>query len=634
MLKQAKWIWVDKEQTMDAYGEFYSEFLYNGGNVNIKISVDSNYVMYINGKFVDSGQYCDFPYYKVYDDIDITEFCKSGANKLAIIVWYYGQMNLSYYPGKAGLWFEIYDQKEILAVSEKNTLSRYSRAYRNGYLKTITWQLGLSFFYDSTKEDNWKNGELTDFSMSEVIEQSLELNEREIKKLRILNPVESKLIKKSKNYYLFDLSQEEVGYLTLKVKSQNKQLLKIYYGEHINDGMVRGVIGDRDFSVEVMIGEGITEYTNYFRRLGLRYLEVHSEEPLEIDYVTVCPCPYPLKKVKVNFKNPLHQKIYDVSVRTLELCMHEHYEDCPWREQALYTMDSRNQMLCGYYAFNEYAFPRKTLLLISKDMRQDKLLSMCIPTNFDLTIPSFALHYIRAVYEYMIYSGDNSLTREILPKLQTIIDVFIDRIEGGLIKNFPEKEHWNFFEWTKGLDGNLFGTEREIAEASMNCLLSLTLQYLQKICDLLHVDANYLEIAMLMNEAIRKEFYNEKDGLYFTNLIDYQKTELVNAWAVLCGAAKGLEAKRICEALVEKKDLAPITLSMSCFVYDALMMNDKEQYKHFIISDIEQRYKKMLDLGATTFWETELGEDDDDGSGSLCHGWSAMPVYYLRELLE
>ena len=60
----------------------------------------------------------------------------------------------------------------------------------------------------------------------------------------------------------------------------------------------------------------------------------------------------------------LMNKIYDVSKRTLHLCMHEHYEDCPQREQALYGMDSRNQMLCGYYAFGETKMPRASIELL------------------------------------------------------------------------------------------------------------------------------------------------------------------------------------------------------------------------------------------------------------------------------
>ena len=33
-------------------------------------------------------------------------------------------------------------------------------------------------------------------------------------------------------------------------------------------------------------------------------------------------------------------------------------------------------------------------------------------------------------------------------------------------------------------------------------------------------------------------------------------------------------------------------------------------------------------------WETILGDADFDNAGSLCHGWSAMPVYYYNKILK
>ena len=50
--------------------------------------------------------------------------------------------------------------------------------------------------------------------------------------------------------------------------------------------------------------------------------------------------------------------------------------------------------------------------------------------------------------------------------------------------------------------------------------------------------------------------------------------------------------------------------------------------------DIKAVYKKMLDYGATSFWETELGWVDFSKAGSLCHGWSASPAYYLSILCD
>ena len=59
----------------------------------------------------------------------------------------------------------------------------------------------------------------------------------------------------------------------------------------------------------------------------------------------------------------------------------------------------------------------------------------------------------------------------------------------------------------------------------------------------------------------------------------------------------------------------------------------KYEVRDYILSDISARYEKMLAAGATSFWETELGEKDFDDAGSLCHGWSAMPVYYYHTLM-
>ena len=61
-------------------------------------------------------------------------------------------------------------------------------------------------------------------------------------------------------------------------------------------------------------------------------------------------------------------------------------------------------------------------------------------------------------------------------------------------------------------------------------------------------------------------------------------------------------------------------------------MADREKYKDHILADIDRRYKRMLDAGATSFWETEKGDRDFDLAGSLSHGWSAMPVYYYSIL--
>ena len=96
-LENATWIWSNRNPKEDEYGEFVDQFIYDSGNVVLQISADSNYATYINGQLAAWGQYADFPYDKVYDEVDVTAFCQKGDNRIAIIVWYYGLSSIFTY---------------------------------------------------------------------------------------------------------------------------------------------------------------------------------------------------------------------------------------------------------------------------------------------------------------------------------------------------------------------------------------------------------------------------------------------------------------------------------------------------------------------------------------------------------
>ena len=88
----------------------------------------------------------------------------------------------------------------------------------------------------------------------------------------------------------------------------------------------------------------------------------------------------------------------------------------------------------------------------------------------------------------------------------------------------------------------------------------------------------------------------------------------------------GLGNEELAERLAKGK-AAKATLAAAAYVYDALLSFGKK-FEGYVIADIDKNYKKMLDEGATTFWETIEGVTENDLSCSLCHGWSALPIYY------
>jgi len=95
--KEAKRIWIERSAGEDNYGEFFDTVEYSGGKTVLGISCDGNYALYVNGELASCGQYADFPWYKVYDEIDMTKYLRGGKNELRIVVWHYGTPNSSVY---------------------------------------------------------------------------------------------------------------------------------------------------------------------------------------------------------------------------------------------------------------------------------------------------------------------------------------------------------------------------------------------------------------------------------------------------------------------------------------------------------------------------------------------------------
>jgi hypothetical protein len=69
---------------------------------------------------------------------------------------------------------------------------------------------------------------------------------------------------------------------------------------------------------------------------------------------------------------------------------------------------------------------------------------------------------------------------------------------------------------------------------------------------------------------------------------------------------------------------------MNIFIYEALMLVSAEKYRDYILADIIRNYEPMIETG--TVWETAEGEAAFGKAGSLCHGWSAVPVYIYHKL--
>ena len=686
----AEWIFADHgEEIEDLYFLYHDVF---AGKANVKTSIriaaHSKYALYVNGVFVDCGQYTDYEEYQVYDTIDITGFLKDGENVLEVGQYVCGTEFSTERPAVPGIIYEVVTDTDVLASSKAGCMVAKDWHYAS-LREKITSQLGYNFEYNALADEPV-------FKASVAAEKEKHLFPRPIKKVRFLPFCEGKLVSQgvfldrvktapkavrmqkaylsfctyeellegverkpilSANplkdysqpsseltwnkeeeragdgvYFVFDLGDEMTGFLDISLSLPKGTEILISYGEHLDDLRVRSEVDGRSFCFRYIAKEGRNDYFDPFHRMGLRYLQIHIYSLTgTLHTVGIRPVEYPVQIKPRVMKDRFHQKIREIGIRTLLLCMHEHYEDCPCREQAFYMMDSRNQMLCGYEVFEGFEFPRAALLLAAKSLRKDGLLELCVPGKVSLNIPAFTAVYPRAVLEYMEYSGEDAFGKEMFPVLKTIAEGFRKRIaSNGLIPNYPGDDMWNFYEWREGLVGENM-SDSEIFDCPLNAFISDAFYCMSEICKRVAPDwqEEYLLLHRNLNAAMHREFFDESSGAYLTRRQDgVPQHALTQGLMLYVGAVPSKWEERACES-IKSGALIPASISMTIYVFEGLLQHGDN--RAYVLSEIDRIWGDMVWDGAKTFWETDAGAADFWRAGSLCHGWSALPVYIFNK---
>ena len=682
VLEQAKWIFADaKGEIVDRYFEYQKNFYVEQiADAKLYISAHSQYAVYLNGTFVDCGQYADYEDWKVYDTLAITPYLKEGANELLVQQYVKGMDCATERKQTPAVIFAVILGNQTLFVSDTTCLARENTRFLPN-AEMLTPQIGFNFEYAATAA-------LPKFQPSVEVNKAKELFSRPIKKLAIepespgklvaqgvflewnkeapkawrcqrayLSACEQKeLLRSGENgrtsfvwklpeeqrddgaYFIFDMGGESVGFLSFDLKVPNACEILISYGEHLDDLRVRSAVGPRNFTMRYLAKEGRNRFFYPFQRFGLRYIQVMIfAQSGTINHVGLRHTYYPLTYKPIMVTDSLHKEIWKTARDTLELCMHEHYEDCPWREQALYGMDGRIQMLCGYHAFDEYEFPKASMRLMARSLQENGLLELCPPGKMWVNIPSFTIIFVREVMEYVEHSGDVEFVKEMLPVLTKIVQRLESCIdESGLLPQF--KDQWNFYEWTEGLDdpNGLAGIHQE--ETVYDCLLNAftadAFRCFAGLCE--KVDFGLKEKYETLYEELCKQteqaFWREEAGGYASYLHEATpKHELTQAIMLYAEAVPTCKKEKVGQLIMGKR-LLPCTLSMTIFSYEALMkVSDKNS--GYVLCDIDAQWTRMLRSNTDTFWETQRGADDFENAGSLCHGWAAVPIYIYSKYL-
>jgi hypothetical protein len=347
------------------------------------------------------------------------------------------------------------------------------------------------------------------------------------------------------------------------------------------------------------------------------------KQPLRLGPVRVLLSTYPVEyRGQFECSDQVLNRIWEVGRWTVQLNMEDAYTDCPWRERGQWWGDARIQALVNYYAFGDLALIGRGLRSVAQSQDAEGWTRGIYPTDWSYAVlPTFSLLWIISLHDYFQYSGDRALPREVFPAVERVIEACERyRAEHDLLRDMP---HWLFVDWAPGID-----TTGE--SASVNALYYGALQVAAEIARFLDrpvISRRYATIAGEVRSGMKRILWDDERKCFRENWRDgalsKDISEQANCWAVAFGVVEGDEAVTVMHAITKDRQASVFTGS-PYFAFYMLDMFARTGDHTTMLQYVRDRWTRMLDWGATTWWETW------EPNVSHCHGWSAGPTYYLQ----
>ncbi len=483
-------------------------------------------------------------------------------------------------------------------------------------------------------------------------------------------------------HLVVDFGREVIGYLRFDLDAPEGAVVDVNAFEGIDDGGLFFMSNTRN-SFRYTCRAGRQRFRSHGRR-GFRYLSVTLRElsaPLKIRHVDTLLSTYPVAHVgSFACSDETLSKVWEVAAYTVQLCMLDTYVDCPAYEQVYWVGDARNSALVNAVAFGAFDLTEHCVRLAGQSLseRMDvvkpahlerpHLVTSHVVSGWFNEIPMWSFLWVWMAWEHFWHTGD----RDALGAFYGDVKECLARCEGFLSERdlFDIPDVWNLVDWA-AQDLESYG---EVV--SNTVLLAQSVSVAARMAEALgRADEaeRYTRLGERLREAVNAYGWSEAHVGYVDTVRDeaafarhrarcarlgrdpgtlgafQAKTRIsepTNTLVLLCSAVPEARREAVMRFVLAAKegqfvgsspDFAPlgnpdevVPVGSPWFLFFTLEALFDAGYAEDAMTILREQWNRMLEKGATTFWETFPGEiGSGHWSRSLCHGWSAAPAYFL-----
>ncbi|WP_309384375.1 hypothetical protein [Cerasicoccus frondis] len=700
------WIWSDKthpNQTILFRAKI--DHLDSYEQLSFQLTSQTRYYAWSNGNYLGQGP-CPTPWPdNAVDGYQVS--AKGGCLTLSVIVHYYGVATQSHPNPDAGLWVRLIGQRNGDWTPIDIPAENWRYLPQGGWLHTElrrTWATGWMEQFDASKHPtNWQNHGFNDEAWRQaatVNRNAATLTPRKTPALREWTEPAKKLLAVAKVSskapindtgegqlgkildeepwemidiapyqvawdsgkgitispsdgglaLVFDLGEQMVGQTEFTIEAKSG-IVDHYGAELLRDGRPWAFRGNAEYATRWFASDNSSEFRtlNYN---GFRYLLIvlrPQEDPIHLKKFGVWRRQADITpSVVFHSQDAELQRLWDNSIRTIQVSTQETCTDCPTREQALFIADGLWNSLWIYKLFNEPSFLEHFLEATGKAQCDNGLMpsavfSSLLPPHFLL---DFCLIYVWGVDIYRrVLPERKDVVLNALPIAERTLKWFQKSINScGLVEadptvleNYPGGNFQITFIDHPGLWHPFShpGLERSRRQLGLNAFLIIAIEAFIKSAE----SVNYLhslDTSILDSARIRSrchELYWNDQTKFYADCLDDEDGSL-KGWsaqsqilAILSGITDGNHARELMTKLVEQRHdpkLCQCTPYFWTYYAEALGMTGLDDQ---ILPLIQEAWSGMSkDPDTTTWWETFEGSPKD----TRCHPWAALPAWHLQ----
>jgi len=439
----------------------------------------------------------------------------------------------------------------------------------------------------------------------------------------------------------YDLGEQHCGYYEFELMAEAGLIVDVNGIEYIMpDGRLQLTC---HASLEVpfpngmryVCKEGANRFISLARRSGRHlFLTLRGQtRPARVRRLGLIESLYPAAAVgSFSCSDARLDKIWEISARTVRLCMEDTLVDCPLYEQTFWVGDARNEALYAFTAFGAADLVRHGLRLGAESLERYPLVGCQMPSSWDVILPAWSFLWGLALWEYYEYTADEAFLKQTWPDALRNLRGAEKYVNQRGLFSAP---FWNMFDWA---DQDILHDTVTHNSLFMIGAIDAALRTARLLGDR-PASAWLRRLRRRLARGVNQLWDAKKkaypDSIHNDGAVSERTSQHTSFLAILYDV---IEPKNMAAARRNLTDPpeamvrvgSPFAIQFLYETYEKLGLPER------ILDSIRENYVPMLEAGATTVWEIFPSGHlivGDYPTRSHAHGWSAAPLYYLNRLI-